>query len=101
METRKLWSALVDDFRTFELPVPNVLQFTNVPRPTVGSELFERALADMPDVLTSFFCITPNEILGEYRNVLSSLAERGYGNRKDIESVEKTFAEYSGSDGGR
>ena len=64
---------VADDDRAFN----DILQLPNIAWPWVGSELFQGFVADAAELLPRFASITIDEILGQHRNILLALAERG------------------------
>src|SRR5438093_5833554 len=80
-------------------PLNDVLQLTNIPRPSVGLEKLHGPRVDISDALARLFGITLDEVFDEQRNVVDAFAQRRNSERKDVEAVEEVGAKAARFDG--
>src|SRR5882762_8828898 len=77
----------------------DVLKLADIPGPIVGSEPLERPCLDAPDFLASLLSKALDQILGQQRDVVGSVAERGDFDGNDIQPIVKVLAELALRDG--
>src|SRR6266481_2602685 len=77
----------------------DVLQFANITRPGVRLKQIEALFVHRIKALSSFPCVTINEVLDQQGNVFSSFSQCRNFNRKDVEPVKQVVPEHTRSDG--
>src|SRR2546427_3710732 len=77
----------------------DILQFSNVPGPGVAGDPVHRVLGYSFDVLAELLRVVEHKERREFRDIRAPLAQRGYLNGKDVQTVKKVGAETAGPDG--
>ena len=76
-----------------------VLQFSNVARPILVREAFERSRVDGTNLLARRCGKAVDEILGQQDNIFPALAEWGHRNEKDVQPLVQVQTKRGGEHG--